>query len=95
MVNLNIIQAHFPYEPTLFKHPFDLVFIDPPFSQGYVSEALNWLVQSNLLKPDALVYIEIGRDQALQLPNDFTCFKDKVAGEVRYMLAQFTPPLSS
>jgi 16S rRNA (guanine966-N2)-methyltransferase len=38
--------------------PFDIVFIDPPFHQGLVQRAVDALVEQQLLKPDALIYIE-------------------------------------
>lgn len=40
--------------------PFDIIFIDPPFHSGYVSEALR-LLEQGWVKPDSLVYVESER----------------------------------
>lgn len=37
---------------------FDLVFMDPPYQQGWVVMTLNQLVESDILSPGALVVVE-------------------------------------
>lgn len=44
--------------------PASLVFFDPPYGQDLVPRALAWLRQKGLIRPEALVIAEIGRDDA-------------------------------
>lgn len=45
--------------------PFDLVFLDPPYHKGLGLQALDRLVDKNLLLPDALVVLETSRDECV------------------------------
>lgn len=40
------------------QQQFDLVFIDPPFQQGLVQQAINALDTAQVLAPNAIIYIE-------------------------------------
>lgn len=41
--------------------PFDLVFLDPPFSSDLLEKSVELLVQNELLADEALVYVEMGK----------------------------------
>lgn len=72
---------------TLKDQAFDLVFIDPPFSAQLTAPALEWVVTAGLLADDARIYLELGRAQPLpDLPPTLDIIRDKVAGDVRYLL---------
>ena len=75
------------YEVQLAGEQFDVVFIDPPFSEDLHQLAIDLARQQQLLKPDALVYIETGKKaDNLQVPKHWQLFREKVAGEVRIQL---------
>ena len=72
--------------------PFDIIFLDPPFSSNLLAECLKELAQSTLVGPSTLLYIEAS--QVLtpeQLPHQWHCLKQKSAGEVAYHLIQGAP----
>jgi len=68
--------------------PFDIVFLDPPF--GVIDPGnLCTLLDSDWLVRGAHIYIEMRRgDAAPELPSGWTIVKDKMAGQVHFMLAR-------
>ncbi|MCL2405632.1 MAG: 16S rRNA (guanine(966)-N(2))-methyltransferase RsmD [Defluviitaleaceae bacterium] len=42
---------------------FDIIFMDPPYSQGLTTQTLDALLKSPLLSPTGLVVAEIGADE--------------------------------
>jgi 16S rRNA (guanine966-N2)-methyltransferase len=74
--------------------PFDLVFLDPPFGTGALTEYLPLLASGNgavgaWIKPGGLIYLECERAAGLpRLPDDWELLKSKSAGEVGYHLAR-------
>jgi len=82
---------HVTQNPFSEKKPFDLVFLDPPFHQGYVQKCCQWLEQENLLAADAFVYIEAESELSpLPFPNSWQVIRTKTAGKVGYHLLQKT-----
>ncbi|MGR9114638.1 MAG: 16S rRNA (guanine(966)-N(2))-methyltransferase RsmD [Gammaproteobacteria bacterium] len=67
--------------------PFDLVFLDPPFSQNLAVQTCQWLEDKGWLATHAKIYVEA--ESSLQingLPENWTMLKSKKAGEVGYHL---------
>jgi 16S rRNA (guanine966-N2)-methyltransferase len=67
----------------------DIAFLDPPFAANSLFETANLLSQSRLLADRAWVYLESG--QAInqqELPDMFTIYRSKRAGDVHYVLCQ-------
>jgi 16S rRNA (guanine966-N2)-methyltransferase len=68
---------------------FDLVFLDPPFGQGWLPRILDALHGGAWVAPGALVYLECERGLgAPALPYGWEMLKSKSAGEVGYHLAR-------
>lgn len=67
---------------------FDLVFLDPPFHFDFVQRAIDYLVQFNWLKENALVYIETEKNKPLLIPSNWQLLKEKTTGQVSYRLYQ-------
>ncbi|WP_404414717.1 16S rRNA (guanine(966)-N(2))-methyltransferase RsmD [Marinospirillum sp.] len=68
---------------------FDLVFLDPPFTQGLLEPACRLLEEHGWLAEGAKIYLEIEKQApAQQLPEPWQLLKEKQAGEVRYSLYQ-------
>lgn len=40
------------------SEPFDLIFLDPPFRQGFVDEVMAMVLSHSLLKTDGMIYLE-------------------------------------
>lgn len=71
------------------KDVFDLVFLDPPFSQGYLDLCIELLQTEGLLESEALIYLEAER--ALMpppIPRHWTLLRRQTAGNVGYYLAR-------
>jgi len=68
--------------------PFDIVFLDPPFTADLYDELCRLLVRQGWLAIDARIYVEMDKDRPdLRLPDGWQVLKNKTAGNVRYMLA--------
>jgi 16S rRNA (guanine966-N2)-methyltransferase len=66
---------------------YDIVFIDPPFSQQLVEPVCEVMAQRQLLVNDALIYIEMGAAElAPKVPSNWELHREKVSGEVAYRL---------
>ena len=68
---------------------FDVVFLDPPFSEGLVEGCCARLEHGGWLNAGALVYLELPAEAAaLQLPENWALIRWKRAGRVHYGLAE-------
>jgi 16S rRNA (guanine966-N2)-methyltransferase len=71
--------------------PFDLVFLDPPFTSALLAEAAQRLAQRGWLRSGALTYVECAaRAAPPALPEGWQPLKGKQAGEVGYHLFAHT-----
>jgi 16S rRNA G966 N2-methylase RsmD len=70
---------------------YDLVFIDPPFADGHLKQAvLDALVQSERLNQGAKLYLEWPKHERFELSsNDFSWLKHKKAGQVNYAMVEW------
>ncbi|MGB1139791.1 MAG: 16S rRNA (guanine(966)-N(2))-methyltransferase RsmD [Halioglobus sp.] len=67
--------------------PFDIVFLDPPYSQDLVEPTAQLLDGNNLLAPGALVYIEMATtSEQPAVPDSWHLHREKVGGGVAYRL---------
>lgn len=63
--------------------PFEIVFVDPPFHQGFVPKVLALLAKGNWLAKRALIYVEVEKNHPpLELPENWQIIKEKTAGQV-------------
>jgi len=69
------------------SQPFDVVFLDPPFTAARYEELCRLLEQRHWLARNACVYLEQDRRQVVPpLPAGWRLVKEKTAGNVRYSL---------
>lgn len=69
--------------------PFNLVFVDPPFQQGFVPPILALLQKNHWLAENALIYVETEQNHPpLILPTGWEIIKEKQAGQVVSRLIQ-------
>ena len=67
--------------------PFDLVFLDPPFTKGMAQQSCQWLEDKGWLAARAKIYVEVESRLILaEIPANWQCLKRKVAGEVGFYL---------
>lgn len=75
---------------------FDIVFVDPPYGQGLLPQALGHLAQRPLLTPHALVYFEFAAAEPMPpLAAHWRLLHIKRAGQVAYALAQVENPVQT
>lgn len=70
--------------------PFDIVFIDPPFSLDLWPDVLTKLEQNGWLSTNAWIYIETPKSYTLQTPAHWQLHRSKQAGQVTFALYQRT-----
>lgn len=69
------------------QQPFDIVFIDPPYTANLWSEIAEQLMAQAVLADNASIYLECPSKGDLPvLPTQWLLIKDKKAGGVRYCL---------
>ena len=90
--NAHIFQAHVPVLlPSFAPQAFDLVFLDPPFQSNLLPTCCQWLDESNLLNPSALIYIETHQQKQLEcIPSSWEVFRSKKSGNLCYSLYRKT-----
>jgi len=68
------------------KQRFNLVFLDPPFHTGLLEKSVIALNNSSILADDAIIYAEHNANESFIVPENWSCIKDKCAGQVSYKL---------
>jgi len=68
-------------------HPFDLVFLDPPFNSDLMDKALATLGATPAINANTRIYLEYPRHREPELPTGWRFDKQKQAGDVGYGLA--------
>jgi 16S rRNA (guanine966-N2)-methyltransferase len=68
--------------------PFDIVFLDPPFRQGLLQACIERLERHGWLAESAWIYLEAERGLEIKLPERWSWYRDKQAGQVSYRLAR-------
>ncbi|MGH1485253.1 MAG: 16S rRNA (guanine(966)-N(2))-methyltransferase RsmD [Cellvibrionaceae bacterium] len=68
------------------KHAFDIVFIDPPFADNLWEQTLSRLINSELLAPKAIIYIEKPKGKVFTTPPNWQLHREKQTGNTHYSL---------
>lgn len=77
-----ICQDALKFTQTPPSEPYDLIFLDPPFSSDIVPQLVSQLSSQHWLSPQALIYLEQPSHQAVDaLPSNWQLFKDTKAGQ--------------
>jgi len=84
-----IVRGLVPHHlPTLPQAPFDIVFLDPPFHQNLLTVSIAWLVHSQLVRPGAIIYLEMEKDLDLILPKDWEIYRRQATATLIYQLVR-------
>ena len=88
LAHFDILRASVPdCKLNLSRAPYDLVFLDPPFSEGAVKNALSWLIAVNAIHQDSLIYFEEDAKMASDITDtSFEYVKKKSTKNVTYGL---------
>jgi 16S rRNA (guanine966-N2)-methyltransferase len=77
------------YLETQSPAPFDLVFLDPPFSQNLLQPACTLLEEKGWLADEAWIYTESENPpSSLSMPANWRLHREQKAGQVYYALWQ-------
>jgi len=86
--NLKINKAIAPNDLQKPDQPFDVVFLDPPYSSDLLLKTCKYLEENNFLAADAYIYFESSDEvHSKDLPESWQILKSKKAGGVYYYLA--------
>lgn len=66
-------------------HPFDLVFLDPPYRSGLAAAALAGLGRGGWLGADARIIVELAAKAELDLPERYTLERARRYGNARFL----------
>ncbi|HID8368271.1 TPA: 16S rRNA (guanine(966)-N(2))-methyltransferase [Providencia stuartii] len=67
--------------------PFDVVFIDPPFRKGLLSDTIQLLEKNQWLADESWIYVESEAESLLtDIPTNWQLHREKIAGQVAYRL---------
>jgi len=65
---------------------FNLVFLDPPFHSEQLAKACRLLNSSGCLAGDAIIYVEHAANTSIEVPDNWTCLREKRSGQVSYKI---------
>lgn len=77
-----VVQADFFGWLAHATEPFDVVFLDPPFSEDLFNQALQAVASAPAVRPGALVYLEAPRSFSGFNMAPFTVEKEKASGQL-------------
>lgn len=67
--------------------PFDILFMDPPFRQGWLEKLFPLIADYGWVKPGGWIYVEHESERATpETPESWTLHRQKSAGQVTYCL---------
>lgn len=87
--NASVINMPYDVAITGLKQKFDIVFVDPPYSDGLYYDVLKRLDKSDILAKDALVVLE--HDTEIELPDSVGClskYRQKIMGKCSFSFYQ-------
>jgi len=70
----------------LAPKPFDIVFLDPPFTTSLLAAVIGLLANGGWLASGALIYLESRVNQLDNTPDDWVLHRSTTAGQVRCRL---------
>ncbi|CDL86047.1 16S rRNA (guanine(966)-N(2))-methyltransferase [Xenorhabdus cabanillasii] len=85
--NGNVVQGNTLQYLNQSGTPFDVVFLDPPFRKGMLTETINLLETNGWLAEVSWVYVEAESESATtEVPTNWHLHREKIAGQVAYRL---------
>jgi 16S rRNA (guanine966-N2)-methyltransferase len=65
--------------------PFDLIFMDPPYHQGLMLPAVTQLESKNWIARNAVIVIELAKDEIPELPPFLSLVMERVSGAAKIL----------
>ena len=74
---------------SVHNHNFNLVFLDPPFSDDYLISSIESIHEYQLVSRGGYIYIEFNKNNDLfDLPNNWSVIRKKIYGNVCFILIE-------
>ena len=65
--------------------PFDIVFLDPPYSLDLLIDCCRLLESARMVKPGSIIYLESNSSlESIELPSTWKWLRTKKAGQVYF-----------
>ena len=64
----------------LYKEPFDLIFLDPPYKLDCCNEIIDYIEKNDLLASDGLIICEVDKDTVINPTEKLEIYKEKNYG---------------
>ncbi|MGI6678762.1 MAG: 16S rRNA (guanine(966)-N(2))-methyltransferase RsmD [Dehalobacterium sp.] len=85
-----VFQGDFTYLLGKLKEKYDLIFLDPPYHQGLVRQAVSLIIKHGLLKEHGVIIIETGtKEKELPQEEEIALVKESVYGDTSVLYYQF------
>jgi 16S rRNA (guanine966-N2)-methyltransferase len=75
--------------PRPAPEPCDLVFLDPPYNQGFAEKALMSLVKAGWIAPGTLVSVEMMKNEAFATPEGFSEIDARSYGKAKLVFLKY------
>jgi len=69
--------------------PCDLVFLDPPYNQGFAEKAVASLLKAGWIAEGALVSVELMKNEAFETPESFTELDARTYGKAKLIFLKY------
>ena len=74
---------------SVHNHNFNLVFLDPPFSDDYLTSSIESIHEYQLVSRGGYIYIEFNKNNDLfDLPDNWSVIRKKIYGNVCFILIE-------
>ena len=74
---------------SVHNHNFNLVFLDPPFSDDYLISSIESIHEYQLVSRGGYIYIEFNKNNDLfDLPDNWSVIRKKIYGNVCFILIE-------
>jgi 16S rRNA (guanine966-N2)-methyltransferase len=83
--NVSFIERDARKLPTSLKK-FDLVFMDAPYNKGLSEPSLSNLLEKGYLSDDAILVVEVARDEELVFSDEFRVLDTRVYGACKILI---------
>lgn len=57
---------------------YDIIFVNPPYNKGLAVPALNSLIKGNWLSDNAIIFIEIGKREKIDIPVSLNIVRERI-----------------
>ncbi len=68
---------------------FNLVFMDPPYHNELIGKTLGALQFKGWLEDRALIALEMGKKEKVEIPSQFVLVKEKLYGNIKLVLVRY------